>query len=506
MPLDSQREAPGDRSKRDPVPVYPVIFVIAWMVSLLGESTAAVHALPRPLLIGVVLVVIVQVAVSLVVRNRHLGAIVVVLAEMTLIGFGAAALLVGLVIAVELVLDVRRRKPLGRGPWWVVTRGLNLLTVILLVLVLTRALMTGVLTPPERLGKADRGPVRAGLPDIYLVMLDGYPRSDTLAKDFDYDNGPFLAGMIERGFAVASQSHSNYNATELTLASMLNAEQVPDLPGVAGHTANREAQSRLLTRAINQGRALDALREEGYEIVTAPSGFSGVTLYGADRTIAGGGISSFELEVLQQGMMRQILPDLQRSWLSDQHRARLLTTFDQLGELPAEHPDHPRFVFAHLLAPHPPVVLGPQGELRDGWPCFPTTCSMFYGGQYYGDAALPQTRDEIEYLNTRVVTVADQIIARSDSPPVIVFFSDHGSRHDFDDRDEMLRSFFIASTPGQPGLFPDDVTPINIIPRLLNAYAGTNLSMATEESYVVELRTVETTGMLELVPWPVPDE
>ena len=86
---------------------------------------------------------------------------------------------------------------------------------------------------------------------------------------------------------------------------------------------------------------------------------------------------------------------------------------------------------------------------------------------------------------------------------MIIFFSDHGSRHDFDDRDEMLRSFFVASTPGQPGLFPNDVTPINIIPRLLNAYAGTKGRMATEESYVVDMRTVETTGMLNLIPWPV---
>jgi hypothetical protein len=503
--LDPEAPATDGVPGRDPLPIYPVTFVIAWMVALLGESTAAVHALPRPLVFGAILVVIALIAFTLFLRNRHLAAILVLLVEMTLIGLGAAALLVGLVIAVSLAMDVRRRRPIGRGPWWVVTHGLNLLTVILLGIVLTRGFLEGTLSPPERLGPAERGPIQEGLPDIYLVLLDGYPRSDTLARDFGYDDTLFLETMGGLGFTTASESHSNYNGTELTLASMLNVAHVADLPEVADHQHTPQGQSRVLTRAINQGRALDALRGVGYEIVTAPSEYSSVTLYDADRTIAGGEISSFELEILQQGTMREILPDLQRSWLSDQHRARLSTTFETLGALAAERTGHPRFVLAHLLAPHAPVVFGPHGEPRDGWPCFPTACSIFYGGQAYGGATLPLIRDEIEYLDVRIQSAAEQILARSERPPVIIFFSDHGSRHDFDDSDEMLRSFFVASTPGRPGLFPEDVTPINIIPRLLNAYAGTNLSMATEESYVVDMRTVETSGMLNLTPWPAPD-
>ena len=493
---------PVGTSTRDPLPIYPVIFVIAWMVSLLGESTAAVHALPRPLLIGVILVGVALIAVTLLLRNSHLAAILVLLVEMTLIGLGAAAILVGLVIAGALAMDLRRKRPVGQGPWWVVTYGLNLLTVILLGIVVTRGLMAGTLTPPEPLGGAERGPVHEGLPDIYLVLLDGYPRPDTLADDFDYDDTAFLASMRDLGFAVASESHSNYNGTELTLASMFNVAQVPDLHGVEDNQLGPQEQSKVLTRAINHGQALDALRGVGYEIVTAPSEYSSVTLYDADRTIDGGEISSFELEIFQQGLMREILPDLQRSWFSDQHRARLSNTFAALGELAAERTDHPRFVLAHLLAPHAPIVFGPRGEPREGWPCFPTACSIYYGGQAYGDATLPLIRDEIEYLDRRIQSAAEQILANSESPPVIIFFSDHGSRHDYDDRDEMLRSLFIALTPGRPGLFPDDATPINTIPRLLNAYAGTNLSMATEESYVVDLRTVETSGMLNLIPWP----
>jgi hypothetical protein len=494
------------RRKEGAVPFYPVIFAASWVISLFNESSAAVQVLSRPLVMAVLLVLFAQVLVTLLIGNRHLAAIIVFLIELALIGLSWAGILVITILVIVLGIGARKRRPLGKVQWWILTRGLNPVFFVLLFVVLSTALVTGALTPPERLGAPTEGVTKSALPDIYLVLLDGYPRSDTLAHDFGYDNTSFLRSMEGLGFDVAGRSHSNYNGTELTLASMFNAIQVADLPQLAPRPSTPQGQERALSRAINQGHALDTLRDEGYEIVTAPSEISSVTLYGADRMIDGGEISSFELEILQQGAFRQILPDVQRSWLSDQHRTRISGTFDRLGELAAERTDHPRFVFAHVLAPHAPIVFGPNGEPRDGWPCFPRDCPMFYGGQQYREAALPSIRDEIEYLNVRVKTAVEQILARSDRPPVIIFFSDHGSRHDFDDNNEMLRSFFIALTPDRPGLFPVDVSPINVIPRLLNAYAGTHEPLATEESYVVNMNHAEKTGMLNTSPWPVPDD
>ena len=64
----------------------------------------------------------------------------------------------------------------------------------------------------------------------------------------------------------------------------------------------------------------------------------------------------------------------------------------------------------------------------------------------------------------------------------------------------MLRSFFVARTPGHPGLFPADMTPVNLLPRLLNAYAGANLPLAPETSYWTDLEQVWSHGVIDLVP------
>ena len=67
----------------------------------------------------------------------------------------------------------------------------------------------------------------------------------------------------------------------------------------------------------------------------------------------------------------------------------------------------------------------------------------------------------------------------------------------------MLRSFFLADTPGHPGLFPAEMTPVNLVPRLLGAYAGVDLPYATEESYWLRAEDVPKDGPLSYVPWSV---
>jgi hypothetical protein len=212
-------------------------------------------------------------------------------------------------------------------------------------------------------------------------------------------------------------------------------------------------------------------------------------------------MTDFEDHVLEYGALPALFPDAQRQWLLGQHRERTLSTFDRLADVAAERADHPRFVFAHVLSPHAPIVFGPNGEPRDDWPCFPTMCGIWYGGQIYGDQVIGPFRDQVQFINQMVAKIAERILDSSDRPPIVVFFSDHGSRLDFGDPDEMLRSFLIANTPDHPRLFPADETPVNILPRILNAYAGTQLPLATEESYWVDYRTLDFEGpALTLIP------
>ena len=487
------------------LPIYPALFASAWIVGIFSASAASVYALPRPIAVAIVVAVALEVACSVLVRNVHLGALLTVVIGFALFGQAALALAVAVLVLLIVVANVRRGRSMSKAPWDKPTPIFNVIGSVTVVIALASAAFAGALTPSDAGIDKSAAAAHANLPDIYLILLDGHPRADTLATDFGFDAEPFLTEMSSLGFHVSRQSHSNYNVTALTLASMLNMRQVHDLPQVAPPPESPTAQYRALSRAINQGTGLGALRAQGFEIIAIPSQVTDVALYSADRVLDSGQMTDLEYDLMQAGTLRRILPDVQRPWLLGQHRERVEATFERLGDLAAERVDRPRFIFAHVMSPHVPIVFGPNGEPASGWPCFPADCTIFYGGQTYGDDIIAPTRDQVAYVDRIVADTARVILSRSAAPPVVIVMSDHGGRHDFFDPDEMLRSLFLAYSPDRPGLFPDDMTPINLLPRILNTYADADLPLATEESYLVDLGRLQDTGPLSFVPWEVTD-
>jgi hypothetical protein len=51
------------------------------------------------------------------------------------------------------------------------------------------------------------------LPDILLLVLDGYARDDTLASLYDFDNDAILGELRSRGFEVGYEATANYSIT-----------------------------------------------------------------------------------------------------------------------------------------------------------------------------------------------------------------------------------------------------------------------------------------------------
>ena len=138
---------------------------------------------------------------------------------------------------------------------------------------------------------------------------------------------------------------------------------------------------------------------------------------------------------------------------------------------------HPRFVFVHLPVPHFPFVFsatcGPSQassdpvEWQDGGP----------GGQVTDDALVAQTTC-VDRLLAKAVTE----LVRRDPDAAVIVFSDHGPDQHLDWANpdergirERTTNLFAARTPGHAGLFPDDITLVNVLPTLFNAYLGTNL-------------------------------
>ena len=481
--------------------IYPPFVAAAFVVNQFAVGSAPLQGLPRPLIVAVALALVVQLVLSIILRSRDHGAMATIVVLFLLIDLSIVALVLLAGIAVATLVALGRHRSVRSMPWPRATSTLNVVAVVFLVVATVNGATQGALTSPVGASRAVRGTAQPGSPDIYLIMLDGYPRADTLATKFQLDNQPFLDTLTGLGFKVASRSHSNYDLTVLTLPSMFNGQQIPAL--MPNPPADTLDQVRALTRVLNQGRQLDALRQAGYEIVTIPSEFSEVALFSADRFLDSGQLTTFETQLLSTAGITKTIGGIERTWLPAEHRARILSALTTLDGLATERSTTPKFVFAHVLAPHMPIAFDRSGGPAEPLPCFPATCSMYYFGDAYGDAIIGPMRDQIAWLNGAVVDTVRTIQARSATPPVIVLFSDHGMRIDAADRDEMFRSLFLASTPGKEAVFPDDMTPVNMIPRLLNAYAGQSSPLASEESYWVDTRNVLASGIFPRQVQPI---
>ena len=94
------------------------------------------------------------------------------------------------------------------------------------------------------------------MPSVYVLLLDGYPRQDSL-EDSGYDNGPFVAALSDLGFEVHADARSDYPRTELADIDRSDIDLVllPDEPYVFTADDGPEAFTHVPTVLVS-GRAL----------------------------------------------------------------------------------------------------------------------------------------------------------------------------------------------------------------------------------------------------------
>ncbi|MBE2224528.1 MAG: hypothetical protein IAF02_23515, partial [Anaerolineae bacterium] len=319
-------------------------------------------------------------------------------------------------------------------------------------------------------------------PDIYYILLDAYGRSDTLQELYDYDNSEFITSLEDKGFYVADRSITNYTRTLFVLSTMLNGGYLDD---VAAKLGSDSVNTVPLENLVKQNRVVTALQENGYRIISISSGYEETSLANADEYLRfdAGGVNEFEKLLLMNTPLGALL-GRQFGDLSvyETHRARVLYAFDQLGRMPEE--DGPKFVFAHIMAPHPPYVFGPNGEALNlpGDPLLHEQLPV--------DVYTEAYRGEVNYVNTLVEEAVDKILANSETPPIIIMHGDHGPWLRFEatpeesclkERYTIFNSFYFPD--GDYDKLYDTISPVNTFRVVLDKYFDTDLGVLEDRTY-----------------------
>ncbi|HWD41520.1 MAG TPA: sulfatase-like hydrolase/transferase [Fimbriimonas sp.] len=340
-----------------------------------------------------------------------------------------------------------------------------------------------------RIAREDQVATKANAvqPDIIYMILDGYGRADMLKRVMGFDNSPFTDGLQKRGFYVVPKSHSNYVQTEISLASSLNMRLIPSLlPSLPRDTEDHSPFDKLIT--TNSLAAF--LRKQGYRTISITSGFPPIEFPNSDLWLR----SATQL-TLFEGSLLQMTPISEETDSGGSQfvwrRGAILDTFKNLQDLSFPTP-RPRFFFIHVLAPHPPFVFGPNGEVQPHHGPF----GYWDGSDYMEYAGTPQTYrngyvGQVQYLNKQVLATVDSLLKNAKTPPVIVIQGDHGSKLRLDqsslaktDVTECFQNLEALYVPQavRAKLYPT-LTPVNEFRIILDTLFGTKMPLLPDKSW-----------------------
>jgi hypothetical protein len=328
-------------------------------------------------------------------------------------------------------------------------------------------------------------------PDVYFILTDAYARADTLKEYFGYDNSDFIRSLKSMGFLVASQSVGNYPTTSLVVNSMLNMDYVANENGMMMMPNGDRLK---LAGRINDNVVGQLFQSMGYQIYTIRSTGLYIQIAGAKDSAH---LTSwwwpnddFERALFETSVLPLLFKKLPGKMFSDRERVDFVFA-DVLRKITRPGP---KFVFAHIMAPHQPFIYNRDGSYTKGFnPAF---------GSVKG---LPETisayRDQVHYLNSLLENMISEILSQSATDPIIVLQGDHGLRltryskgvegsrtDEFNGTcpRELLTNLNAMYLPGDKGRknFYDSISSVNTFRLIFDSYFGGNYGFVEDHAYV----------------------
>ena len=332
-------------------------------------------------------------------------------------------------------------------------------------------------------------------PDIYYIILDGYGRKDILQALYEFDNSGFLDDLKARGFYVAEESSSNYIQTLLSLSSSLNMDYVQSLHANGAEIENRGD----LIRILGNSKVRSLLAQNGYRMVSFRNEYKATIpdaeiYYDDTETGLLYPVTNFESILINHTLARVLsyVPAFDKALNEmpyDTHRRRILFTFARLQEIPSMDGDY--FVYAHIIAPHPPFVFDENGVALAHDEPFTLLDANYYIKDHSQKGYIAGYRRQIQYINTLILEMVDAILAQSQTQPIIIIQGDHGpgaylhwgslERTLPAERFGILNAYYFPDQD-YAALYPS-ISPVNSFRVLLNQFFGGDYALIPDQHY-----------------------
>jgi hypothetical protein len=255
----------------------------------------------------------------------------------------------------------------------------------------------------------------------------------------------------------------------------------------------------LINQMIKASDIMNLLKLKGYKFIHFSSGWGPTDSNSlADYNINTVFGNDFMMVLTQTTILKAFEHYFGLGYINYQERQRRLETFSQLGNL--NNIEGPKFIFAHIMCPHPPFLFGANGEHL-----------LSADLEMTGNIWLQKTNylNQVIFVNKKVEIMVNEILKNSETSPIIVIQGDHGpastatdhlsrlTGHDHDhgdstwvenptnnmikERTRILNAYYLPS--GGNRLLYDSITPVNTFRLIFNYYFNTNYELLDDSTY-----------------------
>lgn len=485
--------------------LYPAIFLYAYNINRFKE-----YVLITPLLISLIFAGIIFLICSAIIRKLEITTIISTFIILVFFSYsrikemdvsiGSDKILftsILLSLAVFIFLIFRYKHRLKN-----INKALSILSLILISLAIGNAVFseikTGRILWPGLGNETNQLQSSTSMqtPDIYYLILDRYAGEQTL-KDYDFDNSDFYNYLKDKGFYIASASTSNYPKTFLSIGSILNMEYLDYLTQKTNGGATSDES--IVTPLVQNNKVIQFLKSKGYSYIHVGSGWDPTrSNKNADRNfIMNGGrypftdefTSGFLQTTMAAPILKLVYPDttaVSQNPKNNDHRSRILYEFEVFNQIP-EIPG-PKFVFAHILIPHDPFVLGKD--------CEPLTENAVSSKK-----AMENYLNQLQCTNKKTKAAIEQILSKSEQKPIIIIQADEGpmpmkypvpfnlvwkkaSEDTLKEKFPIINAYLLPDIKENPIYL--SITPVNSFRVIFNTYFGTNLPLLPDRNIIFE--------------------
>jgi hypothetical protein len=376
-------------------------------------------------------------------------------------------------------LTIRTKKNLSTHTTFLNIAGAFMVTLSLAQIASYEISVRNVWKPARDIeGYTTRSTDSSGNPDIYYLIFDTYANESTLREFYNFDNAEFTNYLQDRGFFVAEESYSNYAMTTLSLASSLNMDYLDTLSPNLGEN-DRDWDYEVPTQMIENNSVLWFLKSKGYAFIFLGSG-NGITQRNryADQEIKCGVIDETLERIIQSTLIWPFSDRFQ--FMERDGRAKRLCMFEKLAEVPGVK--SPKFVFAHIPAPHFPFLFDANGDpVREYLP------GREHMKEYY--------INQLIFLNKKIKGMVDEILSKSKVEPIIVLQADTGPQYGFEPEERVnnpndgiyqqsmriLNAYHLPQN-GARWLYKG-ISPVNTFRLIFSNYFDADIPLLDDQSY-----------------------